>query len=69
MTTAQLRNSAMEAERLLLWNSAANLWEMAIAAYPAGRGALRATDIAKMHARAASCAATAREEASRKVAA
>jgi hypothetical protein len=56
MSTAQLRESAREAERLFLWNSAACLWDKAIAAYPnGGRGALAKRDIAQMKERADSC--------------
>lgn len=56
MTTAEFRKSAQEAERLLLWHSAACLWDKAIEAYPQhAPNSLAALDIAKMRARADAC--------------
>ena len=57
-TTAQLRASAREAERLLLWGSAAALYEMAADAYPPASkkpGTLAYLDIQRLRERAASC--------------
>jgi hypothetical protein len=60
-TTAQLRESALEAERLLLWRAAACLWRMAIDAYPPhNNSSLANRDILQMQERAKSCAATAK---------
>jgi len=55
ITTAQYRESAREAERLLLWHSAACLWDMAIAAYPNSAGEMAKRDIAQMRERAEGC--------------
>lgn len=62
MTTAQLRNLAMDAERLLNWSDAARLWNAAVAAYPVNHNSsLHSLDLSRMKARANSCAAQARE--------
>jgi hypothetical protein len=54
MTTAQLRNAALTAEKACNWASAADLWDMALEAYPS-RGAMAELDKAKMTARRDAC--------------
>jgi hypothetical protein len=65
--TASLRNEALDAERLCRWRIAGILWKQAISHYPAGTGAMRAADIARMQARSESCLATARQEEARRL--
>ena len=53
--TADLRKLAQKAERLLQWQTAACLWEMAISKYQNPIGQLSQRDMQQMRDRAASC--------------
>jgi len=59
MTTAKARSAALDAESRLEWGLAADYWQRAIDAYPAGSGALRQRDLEHMESRRASCYASA----------
>lgn len=60
MTTAGLRDAAVEEEHALCWGKAADLWDAAADVYPRGGkglGELAALDIGSMRRRAADCRA------------
>ncbi len=57
MTTAQARNEARAAERALNWSAAADLYAVAIAAYPIAqrKDGLAAADVANLENKRAQC--------------